>query len=187
MNNVRLHERLIEMAALKGFDPSHVRQSFPARPDAWTADMLLAQLEGPWTSWDALPVPRRRFLNQVGLTALGRAFEATCGLSSPDSPGIGVETLLERCIEKHAFVASVSIAMIHLAKTAGGVVPSTDFMWTRTEDPHAWRMINGYGRPAHIHEVVGAFAQWEAEKTVGRPIPAPDFRDLAEDMSYEAS
>jgi len=183
MSNARLHERLIEMAAMKGMDPRAVRQAVIARPDAWTPEMLAAQLEGRWGGWGLLSQPRRRFLDQVGLTVLGRGFAAGWGASGDEAPAPGVDAVLEECAGRHAHVASVTIAMIHAMKTAGGIVPSTDFAWTMREDPHAWRMVNGYGRPRHVHEVVASFAHWEAERAVGKAIPDPDFTELAREMS----
>jgi hypothetical protein len=75
--------------------------------------------------------------------------------------------LLEELAGRHAYVATVTLAVIERAKIESGILQSSDFLWTRAIDQKLWQMINGYGRPRQFASVVGIFAHFEFEKRHG--------------------
>lgn len=77
--------------------------------------------------------------------------------------------LIAGLAEKHAYVATVTVALIEVAKKASGILPSSEFLWSRGKDPAFWLMINGYGRIKQKAAVVGVFAQYHLEKKLGTP------------------
>lgn len=87
--------------------------------------------------------------------------------------------LIDDAASRHAYTATVSIALIQKAKETSGILPSTDFLWARSKDLHFWHLINAYGRPRQKKEVVGAFAHFDLERKRGEPVPETYF-DLAE-------
>jgi hypothetical protein len=83
--------------------------------------------------------------------------------------------MIEEVATKHAFTATVCIALIAKAKQTSGILPSSDFLWARSKDLHFWRLINGYGRFRHRPEVVGAFAHFDLECKQGKPVSTTYF------------
>jgi hypothetical protein len=75
--------------------------------------------------------------------------------------------LLDELAGNHAYVATVTLAVIERAKIESGILQSSDFLWTRGVDRQLWQMINGYGRPRQFASVVGIFAHFEFEKRHG--------------------
>ena len=78
--------------------------------------------------------------------------------------------MIDDCSDGHAYLATVTIALIAMAKEARGILPSADFFWSRNSDPAFWLMINGYGRPRHLAGIVGAFVHYESERRYGSAI-----------------
>jgi hypothetical protein len=89
-------------------------------------------------------------------------FEAASVHFNPEA-----RALLEELAGKHAYVATVTLAVIERAKIESGILQSSDFLWTRGVDRQLWQMINGYGRPRQFASVVGIFAHFELEKRHG--------------------
>lgn len=83
--------------------------------------------------------------------------------------------LVEQVAKEHHHVDTVCLALIKLAKDSGGVLPSSDFLWTRSADPEFWLLINGYGRRNHKPEVAAAFVHFALERKFGRPISEVDY------------
>jgi hypothetical protein len=83
--------------------------------------------------------------------------------------------LIEEAASRHAYTATVCIALINKAKATSGILPSSDFLWTREKDLHFWQLINGYGRLRHKPEVVGAFAHYGLECHQNKPVDVPQF------------
>ncbi len=71
--------------------------------------------------------------------------------------------LINEASSQHAYTATVCLALIKKAKDTSGILPSSDFLWTRSKDVQFWRMINGYGRPGHNPQIMGAFAHFHLE------------------------
>lgn len=88
--------------------------------------------------------------------------------------------LIDEAVSRHAFTATVCIALIKRAKQTSGILPSSDFLWAREKDLHFWRMINGYGRLRHKPEVVGAFAHFDLECRQNKPISTTRYFGFAE-------
>lgn len=134
-----------------------------------TVDGLVKQLEGRWSGVDALTEHRKRAFMQLADHVAGRSGERSSldfqlGLRGLDDEALA---MIDECALGHAYVATVTIAMIAIAKGARGILPSTDFFWARKSDPAFWLMINGYGRPRHLAGIVGAFTHHAAEKQYG--------------------
>lgn len=137
-----------------------------------SADALVRQLEGRWHGIGMLTENRKRAFLQLtdhvrGISADRSYLDYQLGLRGIDEDAIA---MIEECTLNHAYLATVTIALIAMAKEARGILPSVDFFWTRNSDPAFWLMINGYGRPGHLAGIVGAFVHHAAEKRYGRPI-----------------
>jgi hypothetical protein len=150
----------------------HDRRSSPAVVRQLDRDAMKAQLEGSWQSVEKLTASRRRAL--VQLVAHFREMEPQRSrlnylLGERDLDSQAVE-LVEELAISHAYVATVTLALIDKAKTANGVLPSTEFYWARKDDPAFWLMINGYGRPKHSADIAGPFAHFAYEQLNGRSV-----------------
>jgi hypothetical protein len=148
--------------------PSSRKRIAPARPDL-SVSALLAQLEGEWRSVGCLPAARVRALNQLrdhadGIDPQESRLSYVMGRRNPNE--VMIERI-EECSLMHAWVATVTVAMIDRAKSAHGILPSSDFHWTRSADPAFWLMINGFGRPRQSPEVAGIFAHHAFELVNG--------------------
>lgn len=160
------------------------------------ATELLEQLEGRWEGVDNLPSQRQRALQHLVMRIRRlRVHEGPWAFLTygPDLEDDAVDdkgrikpskslatvpartlfdddsrTLIDSIASKHAYVATVTIALIAAAKETSGVLPSTDFLWSRSKDRHFWKLINGYGRPRQLADVAGAFAHYTFEKKVGQ-------------------
>lgn len=86
----------------------------------------------------------------------------------------GLQLIEDRAVD-HAWLGTVTIAMIDMAKRASGILPSTDFMWTRTADPRFWQLMNSYGRPRHLIGAAAAYAHFEMEKRIGKAVVETHF------------
>jgi len=145
---------------------------------------LVDQLEGSWTSFEALPLWRKLALSQVASVILGRRrsvkLEHMLGMDAlvPEA-----EAMADEAASKHAYVATVTLGMIQRMKNSYGVVASSEFAWLRAHDLAFWRLINGFGRQNHIAECVGAFAQFELECRLKKPLQMVDFSFLTKQNS----
>lgn len=159
---------------------------------------LFKQLEGPWSGIEALSYVRQRAFHQLTARAT-RAVEIESkwsfmlmGTPSVDEDDDGCKMvvikpehdkptassiqfddkslkLISDLAGRHAYLATVTLALIRKAKETSGILPSSDFLWTREKDPHFWRIINGYGRPNHLASVVGVFAHFDFEQKLQAP------------------
>lgn len=150
----------------------HDRTWKPATVRAVGPTELARQLEGVWKDCWSLTAARRRAFMQ--LVAHYREVEPQrsrlnylLGDRHLDGEAIAMVEELAAC---HAYLATVTIALIDKAKAANGVLPSTEFYWTRKDDPAFWLMVNGYGRPKHSAEIAGAFAHFAYEQAHGRSV-----------------
>lgn len=133
-------------------------------------ESLTSQLGPLWSGCSKVSASRRRAFIQ--LMAHQREVEPQ---RSRLSYLLGDRSLDEKAVEFiddlgtfHAYLSTVTIALIDRVKTTNGVLPSTEFHWTRKDDPLFWLMINGYGRPRHVPEIAGAFAHYGFELANGR-------------------
>ncbi|NTF23565.1 hypothetical protein G6L37_34910 [Agrobacterium rubi] len=150
-----------------------------------TSDGLVLQLEGRWSGVEPLSEHRKRAFMQLvdhirGVTPDRSSLDFRLGLRRLDAAAIG---MIDECALGHAYVATVTIALIGMAKDARGILPSTDFYWARSMDPAFWMMINGYGRPRHLAGIVGAFTHHAAERKLGHPMTKTYFDISAVEIS----
>jgi hypothetical protein len=131
---------------------------------------MAAQLGPLWAGCSAISSQRRRAFIQ--LVAHHREVEPQ---RSRLNYLLGDRSLDQQAVEFvddlatfHAYLSTVTIALIDRVKTVNGVLPSTEFQWAKKEDPLFWLMINGYGRPRHFPEIAGAFAHHAFEVENGR-------------------
>jgi intracellular multiplication protein IcmP len=80
--------------------------------------------------------------------------------------------VVNRCIERHAYVLTVMAAMTEVARL-DGVLASADFLWLKPVDRRLWYTLNNVGRQVAVPEVAGVFAHFKAEKEMGRPLSVP--------------
>ncbi len=80
--------------------------------------------------------------------------------------------LVQRAIEKHAYVYTILATMLQIAKT-DGVLASPMFIWVKTIDRKLWYTLNNVGRYAFHVDCAGIMAHWLFEKTVGLATPTP--------------
>ncbi|WP_137917037.1 type IVB secretion system coupling complex protein DotM/IcmP [Hydrogenophaga sp. 2FB] len=156
------------------------------------ARLVFAGMLGqPWTSTGALPVHTRALFAAIAMRVGGDATGCTEKLRLMSSTfaagGIkGMDTswvdealakhlknkLVQRCIQKHAYVYTVMATMLQIGKT-DGVFASPMFIWLKTVDRKLWYTLNNVGRYAFHVECAGIMAHWLFEKTVGVAIPTP--------------
>lgn len=77
-----------------------------------------------------------------------------------------------RVVGMHAYVYTIMISMLELART-GGVVSSADFLWLKPLDRRLWYVLSNTGRQTAFCEVAGVFAHWLVERRLRRPLKTP--------------
>lgn len=80
--------------------------------------------------------------------------------------------VVERIVERHAYVLTVMASMLQLART-DGVLASAQFLWLKVANRPLWYMLNCVGRQTVFPEISGAFAHWLAEKEYGARLIVP--------------
>jgi intracellular multiplication protein IcmP len=80
--------------------------------------------------------------------------------------------LIPKTVHSHAYVLTVMASMLTLARN-DGVLASADFLWLKPVDRRLWLMLNSVGRQTVFSEVAGAFAHWNVERVMGRPLRSP--------------
>lgn len=76
----------------------------------------------------------------------------------------------------HAYIKTVLAEMLERGRV-NGVLASCDFLWLKRMDRGLWYMMNSVGRRSCFIECAGPWAHWIAEKTIGRPIDAPQVKE----------
>ncbi|MGE3318822.1 MAG: type IVB secretion system coupling complex protein DotM/IcmP [Candidatus Berkiella sp.] len=76
------------------------------------------------------------------------------------------------CQKKHAYVSTVMIGMLTLART-DGVLAASDFLWVKPIDRRLWYVLNCVGRQVSVPEVAGIYAHYFAERELGRALTVP--------------
>jgi intracellular multiplication protein IcmP len=80
--------------------------------------------------------------------------------------------LVTNTINKHAYIVTMMASMLEFART-DGVLASSEFLWLKPVDRKLWYMMNSVGRQTAVPEIAGAFAHWQVEKKLGRPLQVP--------------
>lgn len=80
--------------------------------------------------------------------------------------------VVQRCLERHAYVLTVMASMLEIARL-DGVMASADFLWLKPMDRPLWYILNNVGRQVAVPEIAGVFAHWKAEKEMARPLSVP--------------
>jgi hypothetical protein len=162
-----------------------------------TPEEFELQLEGRWQGVAMLPQTRQQAFQQLAMRIRrvkaheGRWAFLTFGEALPEPDEVDTQiakpasqdftpaaisfdqetiSLIDDIATRHAYVGTVTIALIAAAKSTSGILPSTDFMWTRGNDVQFWRMINGYGRPRVVADIAGAYAHYKFELKSGKAL-----------------
>ena len=120
------------------------------------ADEMLGQLSLCWSFKKGLRVNRK---------LLSRATKI---LKNRD---LAQKTLAE--CNLHAFKAPALMRALQYARSEGGVLSPSQFLWLRAVDRDLWYPMNNMGRQSHHMEAMGAMAHFKAERMTQRPIPVP--------------
>ena len=167
------------------------------RPDATVIKAaLIAQLGAVWNGIEAEPPVRRLVLRLLASRALGHDITATLedlnawGIAHFVAGGRGVigdgdysvplpsatfgrtpeiDALLSEVAGRHAWSATVALAIIARAKRSGGVLPNAYFLWLEHVDRTLWLLLSGYGSRSPAIEVFGAITHHAAEQALGMP------------------
>lgn len=81
-----------------------------------------------------------------------------------------------RIIGRHAYVSTIMISMLELARTDGVVAP-VDFLWLKVVDRRMWYTLNNVGRSTCFPEVAGIYAHWKVEERLSRPLKVPHIEE----------
>ncbi len=80
--------------------------------------------------------------------------------------------IVQRVIQKHAYVLTVMASLLELART-DGVFACSEFLWLKPVDRVCWYMMNSVGRQTAVAEVAGPYAHWKAEQKIGHALQMP--------------
>jgi intracellular multiplication protein IcmP len=89
--------------------------------------------------------------------------------------------LVIRVLQRHAYVTTIFIAMLELART-DGVLATSEFLWLKPLDRRLWYVLNTVGRHTSVPEVSGPYAHWLAEKKWGGPLRTPMMEEAVKAM-----
>ena len=73
----------------------------------------------------------------------------------------------------HAFKTTALLRALQYARSEGGVLAPSQFVWLRAVDRNLWYPLNNMGRQSHHMEAMGAMSHFKAERMTKRPIPVP--------------
>jgi len=120
------------------------------------ADDLLGKLALCWSHKGGMKVSRK-VLNEAQKVLRNRKM---------------AEATLAEC-NLHAFKTSALIRALQYARSEGGVLAPSQFLWLRAVDRNLWYPLNNVGRQSLHIEAMGAMAHFKAERMTKRPIPVP--------------
>lgn len=80
--------------------------------------------------------------------------------------------LVIRVLQRHAYVTTVFLSMMELART-DGVFATSEFLWLKPLDRKLWYVLNTVGRHTAVPEASGPYAHWRAEIKWGGPLRTP--------------
>lgn len=84
----------------------------------------------------------------------------------------GKNKVVQRCLERHAYVMTVMAELLEIARL-DGVFATADFIWLKPVDRRLWYILNCVGRQVAVCEIGGAHSHWLAEKQMGRALSVP--------------
>lgn len=89
--------------------------------------------------------------------------------------------LVIRVLQRHAYVTTVFMSMLELART-DGVLATSEFLWLKPLDRRLWYVLNTVGRYTAVPEVAGPYAHWLAERKWGGPLRVPMMEEAVRAM-----
>jgi len=159
--------------------------------------VFVTQLGPLWTHVLALP-PHAKALF-AALAACGNhdreaAFEVLNNISrSSESKNLdftGADQLLAkhfntklviRVLQRHAYVTTIFLSMLELART-DGVLATSEFLWLKPLDRKLWYVLNTVGRYTAVPEASGPYAHWLAERKWGGALRTPMMEEAVKAM-----
>ncbi|MCB9975228.1 MAG: type IV secretion system protein [Rhodospirillales bacterium] len=137
------------------------------------ADEMLGRLAKCWSFKNGLELKKDRKLFR----------QATSILKDKD---LGGKTLAQ--VNQHAFETTALMKGLAFARSEGGVLSPSQFLWLRAHDRTLWYPLNNMGRQSFHIEALGAMAHFKAERLTQRPIPVPKVGDsVSTIIEYMAS
>jgi len=116
------------------------------------------------------PDEARALLAKLSLSATKGALD--CTEADEIIKKYGKNKVVQRCLERHAYVMTVMAELLEIARL-DGVFATSDFIWLKPVDRRLWYILNCVGRQVAVCEIGGAFAHWLAEKKMGRALCVP--------------
>ncbi len=89
--------------------------------------------------------------------------------------------LVTRVLQRHAYITSIFLSMMELART-DGVFATSEFLWLKPLDRKLWYVLNTVGRYTSVPEASGPYAHWLAEKKWGGPLRTPMMEEAVKAM-----
>lgn len=84
---------------------------------------------------------------------------------------------LKKYVNKHAFETTALLRALQRARSEGGVLSPSQFVWLRGYDRSLWYPLNNLGRKSYHAEAMGAMTHYTYELIAGQKIPTPKFDD----------
>lgn len=168
------------------------------------------QLGRLWRGWAHLPAYKQVLLASFCLKSVRKRSESDDilgelslswshkgGLSLPRSLVKRSRSILKNreisgkvlaACNQHAFENTALIRALFIARSEGGVLSPSQFVWLRDHDRHLWYPLNNLGRQTYHMEALGAMAHYRVEKLTQRPVLRPKMDGAIEVISeYMAS
>lgn len=92
---------------------------------------------------------------------------------------IGRHILAEDTFARHGFVITGMMSLLDVARESGVIAP-VEFAWLKGVDRTLWYALQSVGRKTPFVEGGGAFAHWEFERLLGRPLTRPEVQTAVE-------
>jgi intracellular multiplication protein IcmP len=89
--------------------------------------------------------------------------------------------LVIRVLQRHAYVTTIFLSMMELART-DGVFATSEFLWLKPLDRKLWYVLNTVGRHTAVPEASGPYAHWRAEIKWGGPLRTPMMEEAVKAM-----
>ena len=87
---------------------------------------------------------------------------------------------------RHAYRSTLLAALLELARSEG-VLATAEFLWLKPVDRRLWYVLNSVGRQTAVPEAAAAFAHWQTETKVGRPLRTPVVTNAANALKEAVS
>lgn len=86
--------------------------------------------------------------------------------------------LMEPYAAQHAYETTALLRCLMRARSEGGVLAPSEFVWLRGHDRNLWYPLNNLGRKSYMAEAAGAMVHFTNELIAGQKIPTPRFDDV---------